>query len=132
MTQTVIILLLILLIIIALNYKKISYDKVYKNVLKILKDYISQKMEKKKHIHNKKKEKYKKKSSIKNGKIGEEDEFNKYDEDEDEDNNFILNKVREGTNKDDMDNDSYLSNMSTLEINSIDSINSVGTSLSFN
>ena len=124
MNQTIIILLLILLIIIALNYKNISYDKIYKKVLKIIRDYISEKMDKKKRRHKKKKESSKNKSN--------QDDFNQdYDDDDD------LNKIIEESNKmnddsfDTNSNGSFLSDISTVELNTIDSGNSVGTSLSF-
>ena len=127
MNQTIIILLLILLIIIALNYKNISYDKIYKKVLKIIRNYISEKMDKKKRRHKKKKESSKNKFN--------QDDFNQYEFNEDEDDD--LNKIIEESNKmndgsfDTNSNGSFLSDISTVELNTIDSGNSVGTSLSF-
>lgn len=117
MNQTIIILLLILLIIIALNYKNISYDKIYKKVLKIIRDYISEKMEKKKRKHKKRKHSSKNKLTKQ-----EEIEF-EFKEDDN------LSRIIEESNNN--DGSSFLSDISTVDINTLDSGNSVGTSLSF-
>lgn len=117
MNHTIIILLLILLIIIALNYKNISYDKIYKKVLKIIREYISEKMEKKKRKHKKKKHSSKNKLAK-----HEEIEF-EFKEDDN------LSRIIEESNNN--EGSSFLSDISTVDINTLDSGNSVGTSLSF-
>jgi sortase (surface protein transpeptidase) len=121
MNQTVIILLLILLIIIALNYKKISYNKIYKKFLRYLKEYIDEQMNKKRSKSKKKHSKSK--SSSKSDKIHDELRENKKHIDDITIDNLINESVKI------KDGDSFLSDMSSLDFNTIDGDSN--TSLSF-
>ncbi len=141
MNHTVIILLLILMIIIALNYKKISYHKMYKVFLKNMKNIIDEqikdkndkKYKKEKNDKKNKKEK-KEKKNIKNKKSKKEyiisDDISieniSIDNITEEELNFKKDK---DVNKDDS---SFLSDVSSIDLNTIDNSNNTnGTPLSF-
>ena len=124
MNQTVIILLLILMIIIALNYKKISYHKMYKKFLKEIKKIIDEQIKDKKSDKDKDKNK-EKKNKVKKPKPIPDDitiENISIDNITEEELNFIKNN----------DGDSFLSDVSSIELNSIDNSNNTNvTPLSF-
>jgi hypothetical protein len=105
MTQIVLILLLVLLIIIALNYKKIKYNKTYKKYLSKIRDFIDNQTKSKKKSKNKSKNKSKhdKKQNI------------NYD-------NITISDVLDESNiPNNNDNISLLSDISTIDMNSLDS-----------
>ena len=131
MNNTVIILLLILMIIIALNYKKFSYHKLYKNFLKQIKKIIDEQIENKNHKNDKiykkdKKNKDKKNSHKRKSKHLTSDNITI-------ENISIDNITEEGLNFiKDKEGDSFLSDISSIDINSIDNSNNTNaTPLSF-
>ena len=148
MNHTVIILLLILMIIIALNYKKISYHKMYKVFLKNMKNIIDEQIKDKKYKKDKIDKKYikdkKDKKSIKNKKYKNKKEYIipddlsieniSIDNITEEELNFkkdkYINKDKD-VNKD-KDDSSFLSDVSSIDLNTIDNSNNTNvTPLSF-
>jgi predicted Holliday junction resolvase-like endonuclease len=109
MTQIVLILLLVLLIIIALNYKKIKYTKTYKKCLSRIRDFIDSqtKSKKKSKIKSKNKSKHNKSEIIKEQDITND--------------NITISDVLDDSNKVNDDNISLLSDISTIDMNSLDS-----------
>ena len=119
MTQIVLILLLVLLIIIALNYKKIKYNKTYKKCLSNLRDFIDS------QTKSKKKSKNKSKNKSKHNKKKE----NFVDNPTYDDNITITDILDESNIQNNNDNISLLSDISTIDINSLDSKDKDGESL---
>lgn len=113
MEQTVIILLLILLIIIALNYKKIKYNKFYKNFLNYIKDMISTQIKdlKKKHKN--------KTSNHKRNKHKSKQEENEIENTMNDDEITIGDILRDQDNKG--DNKSNLTDVSSIDLSTLES-----------
>jgi hypothetical protein len=116
MTQIVLILLLILLIIIALNYKKIKYNKTYKKCLSRIRDFIDSQTKSKKKSKKKSKHNIKQKQKI-------------VDNTTNEDNITISDVLDESKIPNNNDDISLLSDISTIDMNSLDSKDKDGESL---
>jgi hypothetical protein len=118
MEQTVIILFLILLIIIALNYKKIKYNKFYKNFLNFIKDIISNQIKdlKKKQKHKTNKHKTSKHKTNKHKSKQEENEMEHTMNDDEITIGDIL-----GDQKEDRDNKSNLTDVSSIDLSTLES-----------
>jgi len=114
MEQTVIILFLILLIIIALNYKKIKYNKFYKNFLNYIKDIISKQIKdlKKKHKHKTSKHKTSKHKTSKQEENEIEHNIN--------DDEITIGDIL-GDQKEDRDNKSNLTDVSSIDLSTLES-----------
>jgi len=113
MTRIVLILLLVLLIIIALNYKKIKYNKTYKKCLSRIRDFIDSQTKSKKKSNNKSNKKSKHNKKQKEVYIDNNNDDITISDVLDESNmpNVNLND----------DNISLLSDISTIDMNSLDS-----------
>lgn len=125
MEQIVIILILVLLIIIALNYKKIKYNKIYKKSLNFIKNIIDEQIKskdkkKKSRRHRSKKSKHHKKiEEITNDDITIGDVIGE--------NNEIYDNESNVNNNDNNDNISFLTDVSSVDLNSTDN-NSINDS----
>ena len=134
MTQIVLILLLVLLIIIALNYKKIKYNKTYKKCLSKIRDFIDNQTKSKSKSKTKSKTKSKSKSMSKSMSKSKHNKKQKeiYLDNMTNDDNITISDVLDESNiPNNNDNISLLSDISTIDVNSLDSkdINKDGESV---